>query len=115
MDKETALVSKIKTFTSVPVSIAEKPNGITNCVVILKVSSNPKHSINKSLGISRDRYQMDCWGSNFAQARQLADLVIVGLDCLFLDGFNCSYLENDISIKDLETGLWRIILDFFVW
>jgi hypothetical protein len=115
VDKETSIVALLKTKTEKKITIGEKPSNATNCIVISKISSRQYRSTTAPLGISKDRYQMDVWGSSFVEAKALADIVKLALDCKKLANFDIVYLENDVWIKDVETGLFRFILEFFVW
>jgi hypothetical protein len=116
MDKETAIVTKLKTaLPTTPITIAEKPNKVDSCVVFFQVSGVPDHTQSGNTGISKDRFQFDCWGKSLNEAKSLADVVIGALDCIELPDFNINYLESYTAVKDLETGLWRVILEFMVW
>ena len=90
----------------------ERPNNYKNCVVYKQISSNPIRTHNSTV-FEKTRIQIDCWGESMNISRNLADQIKDVLD-LNKTNFNLAYLINDFTVKDLETGLFNTILDFYI-
>lgn len=115
------MTTKLETFASListssgsPACYAyERPNGVTDCVVYRLISTVPIKSHNGIIG-GKNRFQLTCWGDTLAKSRALADSMKTILD-LNKTNFTLSWLTNDFTDKDIESGLFKSYLDFYVF
>jgi hypothetical protein len=111
----TKLETLVSLITSGSTSIYayEKPKGNNACVVYKLISTNPVRTFSKT-AFEQNRVQLDCWGATMTSSRALALKMKTSLD-RNMTSFTLSYLINDFTVKDLETGLFVSILDFYIW
>lgn len=62
----------------------------------------------------RSRFQLTCWQYSYDEARQLADTV-KGLFHLNVTDFEFSAVENKFDLPDPDSGLFRKILEVYLW
>jgi len=113
------MATKLETLASVITSGSsavfayEKPKGNNNCVVYKLISTTPIRTQTATV-FEQNRVELDCWGDTLAKSRTLAQTMKTTLD-LNKTNFTISYLINDFTVKDAETGLFNTILDFYIW
>ena len=115
-DKLTTLKTVLSSISGSPLVYAlEKPaNKNDNCIVYNLISENPIHSLDKTKLASKDRVQVDAWGTTFKKAKDLGEKVKTALDVNDSD-FMCSYMIDGKLTKELDTGIFRYILDFYIY
>lgn len=112
--KLETLVSTISNSTGTPKIYAyEKKKDENNCIVYKLISTVPVKTHEGTL-FEKSRIQLDVWGDTLAKSRALADKMKILLDNN-VTNFKISYLSNDFTVKDIETGLFQTILEFFIW
>lgn len=68
-------------------------------------------------GPERPRIQVDCWASTPREAKDLAAAVRACLDAPELPPGDLlgSFLDNELDLHEPESGLYRVMADYFVW
>lgn len=100
--------------TNYPVyALAVPTNGTYPCIVYQRISTFQmrSHSGNE---LERPRFQISCWANSYAEAKTVSEAVKTALD-LNQVNFKLATKENELDDKEIETNLYRKILDFFVW
>lgn len=110
---ETALVTKLKTITGKEAYALEKPKSDNYCVVYQQISM-VKARAHDGGGLFRSRYQLSCYGPTFADSRNMARAIITALDGNTSD-FLLSTMENMLVTKEIDSNLYRSIVDVFIW
>lgn len=62
----------------------------------------------------RSHWQLTCWNYSYNEARDLANQVY-NLFHLNLTDFEFSAVENKFDLPDPESGLFRKILEVYIW
>lgn len=110
---ETILKTVLDT-TSYPVYTLSIPsNGTIPCIVYQRISTLPMRSHSGNY-MERPRFQISCWGTTYAQAKTVSEAVKTALD-LNQTNFELATKENEFDEKEVETNLYRKVLDFFIW
>lgn len=92
---------------------AEKPKNNNNCVVYRLVSSVPYYDHSRKI-YEKCRYSFDCYGTNLVNAKALG-VIVKSLFDLNRTDFMFSQQIGEVHIKDIESGLYRDIVDFYIW
>lgn len=112
MTIDTVIHGKLASIGAVyPVTM---PQGATlpgMCYQFISEAQQRSHSGNS---LSRRRLQVSCWGKTNAAAITLAASVKAALD-LNQTGVELITAENMNDFVDPESGLYRRIVEFFVW
>jgi len=112
--KLETLASLISASSGSPdVFMLEKPQNNNDCIVYKVISSQPVRSHSGTL-FEKTHVELNCWGTNATNSQTLATNMKTLLDCNTHD-FKISYLDNNFDVKEIETGLFRSILDFYIW
>jgi hypothetical protein len=110
---ETILKTVLKT-TNYPVYALSVPaDGIYPCIVYQRISTFPMRSHSGNY-MERPRFQISCWGNSYAEAKTVSEAVKTALD-LNQVNFKLATKENELDDKEVETILYRKILDFYIW
>jgi hypothetical protein len=64
--------------------------------------------------MEKARFQISCWGKTYGEAVTLSEAVETVLDLNQIN-FELATKENELDDKEVETNLYRKILDFYVW
>jgi hypothetical protein len=112
MDKLETLVS-VLTSASIPCYAYEKPKGVDSCITYHLISSQPLRD-NKKVIWEKSRVQIDVWGESLSACRTLAGQV-KGLLDNDSTHFKLSQYFNDFCEKDTENGLFRNVVEFFIY
>jgi hypothetical protein len=112
MNKLETLVSVIGSSSGSLIYAYEKPQNKDECIVWKLISSVPIRGVNSTI-CEQTRVQLDCYSATLGNSRLLADNLKVLLD-MKTDNFIVSYLDSDMTVKDIESGLYRTILDFII-
>lgn len=113
---EETLVNVLQTagLTVYPGSIPAR--GSYPCVVYQKIS-NPLIRTHVGNALEYPRFQLTCWGRGETAASQAittAETVKTAIDLNQID-FKLATKESELDIDETEQGLYRRILDFFIW
>ena len=91
----------------------ERPNGTNECVVYKQISNVPIRSHDGVL-LYKTRIQLTCWSDTLAKCRTLA-LKMFNLFENNKTNFVLSINIDDIIDKELESGLFKSYLDFYIY
>ena len=94
-----------------PLSVPE--GGSYPCVVYQYISGRQIRS-HAGGELERARLQLSCWGLSFETAQSTAETVKAALD-LNQDDYLLATRENELDLKEVEPGYYRIVLDYFIW
>lgn len=98
------------------------PQGTPNPAMTYQQISGPRgHDMDGAIGLTKARYQINCWAASYAKAKELAEAVR-----LTLDGYSSSgtikviFLANEGDLPKTKPGLDQLTrygkrLDFFLW
>lgn len=65
-------------------------------------------------GVSRRRYQFDCWGATYSDATAVATALTTAVSGTRRIG-QASFVDNEVDGFEAETQRWRRIVDVMVW
>lgn len=99
---------------SVTVFPYERKDNNKSCAVYSLISTVPFFDMSKNLLLTKNRVQVTCYGTTLSLSRTMADTVTSLLQINNTD-FELSFLVNDRTLKDLETGLYKSYIDLFIW
>jgi len=85
----------------------------TPCVVYQKISMMDMRS-HEGYVAERGRWQFSCYAYTYPESKDLAETVKALFDLNQID-FELATREGEIDTPDPDTGLFRKILDFFIW
>lgn len=113
MTVETVLINVLQQagLTVYPLSVPA--DGIYPCVVYQRIST-PQIRSHAGVELEYPRMQLSCWGKRFSDVVSTAETVKQVLD-LNRVNFKLATKESELDVKDVEPGLYRRILDFFIW
>jgi hypothetical protein len=83
------------------------------CIVYQFISEVQMRS-HSGNGLRKHRVQISCWATTYAAAVTLAESVKAALD-LNQTNYELATHETSRDEKEVETGLSRRMMDFFVW
>lgn len=111
MEETLVNVLRDTNYPVYPLSIPT--NGTYPCIVYQKVSNLNirSHSGNEMV---RPRFQISCWAKSYGEALTVAEAVKTALDLNQIN-FELAILENELDDKEVETNLYRKMLDFYIW
>jgi hypothetical protein len=98
--------------TVYPLSMPDQ-NASLPCTVYQFISAAPFRSHSSKI-LSRRRLQISCWATTYAAAITLSESVKAAFD-LNQTNFKLATHEDERDGKEVETGLSRKILQFYVW
>jgi tRNA threonylcarbamoyladenosine modification (KEOPS) complex Pcc1 subunit len=93
---------------SVPVRDAVYPN------VVYQTISNRQIRSHAGVEMERPRMQLSCWARTYSACVATAQTVKSAMDLNQVD-FKLATKENEFDVKEVEPGLYRTVLDYFVW
>ncbi len=115
-DIEASLVTKLSSVATVyPLSLPEKPK--FPAIVYQRISSpiaSRTHNGDKTM---RPRFQLSIYDKTYATCRTKATAIDTVLD-MKSDGalgIELATNENRFDVKEIETGLCRVVLEYFIW
>lgn len=110
---EEDLVTALSGLTVYPLSLPSKGEAVFPCVVYQQISDKQfkSHSGNT---LRRIRYQLRCLGTTYTTCLAVANTVKGNLDLNKIN-FKFASKQNELSIKEVESGLFSTVLDFFIW
>ncbi len=82
--------------------------------VVYQTISNRQFRSHSKVEMERPRMQLSCWAKKYAECVATAQTVKAAMDLNQMD-FKLATKENEIDAKEVESGIYRIILDYFVW
>jgi hypothetical protein len=92
----------------------EVPNNGIYPNVVYQMISNKQIRSHSGVEMERPRMQISCWGKRYADCVTTAQTVKAALDLNQTD-FKLATKENEFDVKEVKSGLYRIILDYFIW
>lgn len=109
-----ATLKTVLDSTTYPVYALSIPaNGVYPCIVYQRISTFQMRSHSGNY-MERPRFQVSCWGKTYAEAKAVSEAVKTALD-LNQTNFKLATKEDELDDKEVETNLYRKILDFYVW
>lgn len=90
------------------------PNDVTYPVATYQQISDRQLRTHSGNALRRIRYQVTAFGETKNSTVTLANSIEAALD-LNRTNFELATKENEISVKEPESGLYSIAIDFFVW
>lgn len=110
---EEKLVSILQ-GTGVPIYPLFAPeNSAYPCIVYQRISTVPIRS-HAGPVMDRPRFQFSIWSRNYEQCVNVAAAIRTVLDLNRVD-VKLATRENEFEVVEVEPGLYRKLLDFFVW
>lgn len=113
-DIEASLVTKLSSIAAVyPLSLPEKP--AFPAIVYQRISTpvvNRTHTGDKTM---RSRYQLSVYSKSYATCRTKADAIDTVLDMKAGVVGALTTNENRFDIQEIETGIYRVVLEYFIW
>lgn len=106
-----ALLTASPALTAYPLSVPT--NGTFPCVVYQRISTNPQRTMSGN-GLEKVRFQLKCWGTTYESSLGNAKAVKTKFD-LNQTNFVLSTRENEFTTKEIESGLYSTVLEFFIW
>jgi hypothetical protein len=97
--------------TAYPDALPANPTLPSMSYKFISLSQQRHHGGNS---LARYRLQVDCWAKTRGAANTLADSVKTALD-LNQTGIELITVEQAIDFNDVETGIERRMLEFYVW
>lgn len=99
-----------------PRSLPQNPT--LPALTYLGVSGIPWHTHQGTSGIETARFQISCWAERYLAAKQLADQVILNLDCFTGDmagtTIQACFKLNEVDLGDEAIGYHQIAVDFLI-
>ena len=88
-------------------------DGSYPCIVFQRITTYQyrSHTGNE---MERPRFQISCWSKTPTEAKTLSESVKSLLD-LNVTNFKLATKENELDDKEMETGLYRKLLEFYVY
>jgi hypothetical protein len=104
------LETYLGTITSLSVYWDLKPKGVTDCIILNRVSpmSINRNSSNKTVVYN---FQVDVYSDDKDTAKTNADLIVQSLDGNITD-FGLATLSNGFDLAEKDSALWRCYLLF---
>lgn len=90
-------------------------NPVMPCMQYRKISAVREHDLTGSRNTSWSRYQFDCFGDTYAQAKQVSDALRVAFDGYISSDILSSKLENEFDAFEDSGEAHRISMDFIVY
>lgn len=125
MSVEAGLYSILSSSTTLSVLVSDRifPKTRRNCntfpaLVYHRISTNPVSSHDAAEGLARIRFQIDCIGSSFASAIEVAAAVrgvLSGYRGYVGGGWLSALRENERDSFENETGLHVVQQDYFIY
>ena len=113
MTIDEILKAYLETLTSKVCYVGKKPVDNDDCVVYKRISSfRSHHTQGKSL--TRDRFSISVFNTDFGSADTLAQTIINGIDYNSTNFWLGMFL-NRIDMTNQETGIYQINLDFYIF
>lgn len=92
-----------------------KSNPTVPYAVYGKISAIREHDLDGSRGSSKSRYQIDCIGGAYSQAKLLAEEIRKSLDGYTTQEFLSAKLENEVDGFDDDTEYQRVTQDYIIY
>lgn len=99
------------TLTAYPLSVPT--DGTFPCVVYQRISTTQGRYMTGN-GLEKIRYQLTCYGKTYSSSLSAAKSVKTKFD-LNTTNFVLATKENQLEAKEVETGLYSTILEFYIW
>lgn len=93
---------------AVPESGAVYPNVVYQTISTVQIRSH------EGVEMERPRVQLSVHAKTYIQCVQTAQTVKSALDLNQTD-FKLATKENEMDAKEVEAGIYRIMLDYFIW
>jgi len=93
---------------SVPASSGSYPN------VVYQMITNQQIRSHVGIEMERPRMQLSCHAKKFSECVATAQTVKTAMD-LNRTNFKLATKENEFDARDVESGIYRIVLEYFVW
>lgn len=88
-------------------------------VVYQRISGIRIHSHSGPSGLASPRFQFSAWGESFSDAKNVAEQVRLALDgyagTMGSLAVGACLIATELDQYEPDTGLYRTILDFFIW
>jgi len=115
MTDENTVISVINTATGYNRAYHDGlPANVTLPATVVQRISTQADQTHDGSAFDRVRYQVTAWADTKAACLTLASTIRTALD-RNMTTFELSLFENKLGLKDPETGLYYIPIDFFVW
>ena len=113
-DIEAELAAKLSSVATVyPLSLPEKPK--LPAIVYQRISSPVVNRTHNGSKIMRPRFQLSIYDKTYDTCRTKAASIDTVLDGKSGVVGNLATNENRFDVKEIETGLFRIVLEYFIW
>jgi hypothetical protein len=113
MSVQTTLVTLLQDEGLTVYPVAVPTNGKYPNVVYQRISNVQVRS-HSGVEMERPRMQLTCWAKKYADCFDVAQAVKEALDLNQTD-FKLATKENEMDVREESTGLFRIILEYFIW
>jgi len=110
---QTTLVSLLKGEGLTVYPLAVPTNG-TYPNVTYQMISNVQTRTHAGVDSERPRMQLSCHSKAYADCYDTAETVKSAMDLNQTD-FKLATKENEFDVKEVEPGIYRIVLDYYVW
>ncbi len=88
------------------------------CIVFQDISDPRVHSHDGVSGLANPRIQFSCWAAKahgWEDAQAVAEALRVALDCYHSGNIQATFLVNELSDMDPETGDFRKLQEYEFW
>jgi len=116
-DVEAGLAAKLSTIAAVyPLSLPEK-QGIYPAIVYQRISTSSYARTHTGDKKQRPRFQFSIYAKSYGSCRTAADALDTLMDGKSdgTNGIDLAFNDNRFDIKEVETGLFRVVLEYLIW
>ena len=106
-----SLLTASPALTAYPLSVPT--DGSFPCVVYQRIATVQNRHMTGN-GLEKIRYQLTAWGKTYASSLATAKSAKIKFD-LNTTNFVLATKENQLEAKEVETGLYSTILEFYIW
>lgn len=90
------------------------PERVVYPIVVYQRIDTPEVRYHGGVALEYPRYQFSCWSDDKGETIQTADRVKEALNLNQVQ-FKLATKEAERDVPDQEAGLYRRVLDFFIW
>ena len=104
--------------------VSQEQGAVRPAATVSRISGAPEYADDGEVGLQQARFQIDCWGDDYASAKNLARAVTSALSAVAdvtqgATTFLYIMLDSEQDVREGGSGdaayLFRTILDFTVW
>ena len=121
---EQVIVTKLTAHVGLAAEIDDRvypnqlPQRATLPAVVYTRISTLFYQTRDSSSLERPRFQFDCWGGSYGEARTVAQQLRLALRTLPQSSnprIDATLLENDQDILEADPGRFRAVVEAYIW